>query len=52
MVAQAYIHILVSFHTQVDLKISPELVAEWQGSPMRTKEGIVKCKSLSGAPIK
>lgn len=37
---------------QVDFRISSELVAEWQGNPMKTKLGEVKSKSLKGAPIK
>ncbi len=37
---------------QIDFRISPELVAEWQGTQMRTVGGAVKCKGLRGAPIK
>ncbi|KAL8595326.1 Tyrosine--tRNA ligase, cytoplasmic [Nucella lapillus] len=37
---------------QPDLRTSGECVAEWQGSPMMTKEGVVTCSSLKRAPIK
>ncbi|XP_076466905.1 tyrosine--tRNA ligase, cytoplasmic-like [Babylonia areolata] len=37
---------------QPDLRTSGECVAEWQGSPLMTKDGVVSAASLKGAPIK
>lgn len=35
-----------------DLKTSSQCEAEWQGSPLLTKLGVISCKSLKSAPIK
>ncbi|XP_014676639.1 PREDICTED: tyrosine--tRNA ligase, cytoplasmic-like [Priapulus caudatus] len=37
---------------QVDMKISQDCAAEWQGNAFVTKLGAVTCKSLKGAPVK
>ena len=37
---------------QPDFRTSADCVGEWQGSPMKTKLGLVTCSSLKSAPIK
>lgn len=38
---------------QVDLKTNTEFIAQWQGNNLLTKSGgIIKSKSMAGAPIK
>lgn len=41
-----------NIYLQVDLKISENLIAQWQGNNMLTKLGPVHCRSLKGVPIK
>lgn len=37
---------------QVDLKTSSDCLAQWQGNNLMTKNGVVRSKTMSGAPIK
>uniref|UniRef100_A0A1W7R9C1 Tyrosine--tRNA ligase n=1 Tax=Hadrurus spadix TaxID=141984 RepID=A0A1W7R9C1_9SCOR len=37
---------------QADLRTSTKLIAEWQGTPLMTKLGLITCKTMKGAPIK
>lgn len=37
---------------QADLRTSSECGAQWQGNALITKDGVVTCKSLKGAPVK
>jgi len=37
---------------QVDMKVSQDLIAQWQGSNLMTKEGPLRCRTLKGVSIK
>ena len=47
-----FLHITIFNCYQVDLRVTADGLAEWQGSTMKTRSGDVTAKTLRQVPIK